>query len=260
MLSYRHGFHAGNFADVLKHCILLQIIRMLQKKEKPFVYIDTHAGAGAYCLDRGFAIKNSEHNNGVAKLWHADNLPPALHHYIDAVKAFDLNDSSGELLCYPGSPALVAPLLRPKDRMILHELHKSDYHMLQEHFDLRNGVKIRQADGLRGLIAAVPPAERRGLTLIDPSYEMKTDYQDVVTTIIKAHRRFATGVIALWYPVVNRMQTEEMLGQLRDRYCHEHNPRSPLTLPQDSCVSTLLTSLFQQRDPAAVADRASCQA
>jgi 23S rRNA (adenine2030-N6)-methyltransferase len=218
MLSYRHGFHVGNFADVLKHCILLQIIRLLQKKAKPFAFIDSHAGAGVYSLDSGFAAKNSEHLDGIAKLWHMNDLPPALQHYTDTVKSFDLNGSSGELLCYPGSPALASSVLRLNDRMLLHELHNSDHLLLHEWFGPRNGLQIKNADGLKGLVDALPPTERRGLIFIDPSYEMKTDYEDVVTAIIKAHRRFATGVFALWYPVVDRARTEQMLERLRDRY------------------------------------------
>ncbi|MCE9686150.1 23S rRNA (adenine(2030)-N(6))-methyltransferase RlmJ [Shewanella sp. AS16] len=212
MLSYRHGYHAGNYADVLKHAILLQTLKLLHKKDKPLVYIDTHAGAGGYALTDEFAQKTGEYLEGVAKLWNEPDLPESLKDYLAAVKHF--NGGEEELSLYPGSPALVDMELREKDRMVLHELHGTDYLLLDEYFSGDKQVKVIKGDGLKGLIAAVPPLERRGLVLIDPSYEIKTDYQDVAQAIIKAHKRFATGVFMLWYPVVDRAQTESMLSLL----------------------------------------------
>ncbi|NMH64984.1 23S rRNA (adenine(2030)-N(6))-methyltransferase RlmJ [Shewanella salipaludis] len=212
MLSYRHGYHAGNYADVLKHAILLQTLKLLHKKDKPLVYIDTHAGAGGYALTDEFAQKTGEYLEGVAKLWNAPDLPESLNDYLAAVKHF--NGGEEELSLYPGSPALMDMELREKDRMVLHELHGTDYLLLDEYFSGDKQVKVIKGDGLKGLIAAVPPLERRGLVLIDPSYEIKTDYQDVAQAIIKAHKRFATGVFMLWYPVVDRAQTESMLSLL----------------------------------------------
>lgn len=213
MLSYRHGFHAGNYADVLKHSMLLQAIKLLQKKNKPFVYIDTHAGAGGYSLLNEFAQKTGEYKDGIGKIWQQDNLPAPLKEYVDAVNAF--NSDSDELDYYPGSPMFVDMHLREKDRMVLHELHSSDYPLLAEPFAKDKQVKVINDDGLKGLIAAIPPLERRGLILIDPSYEMKSDYINVANTLIKAHKRFSTGVYILWYPVVNREQTEAMLDKLK---------------------------------------------
>ena len=209
MLSYRHGYHAGNYADVLKHSMLLQVLKAMQKKDKPYVYIDTHAGAGAYSLNDEFAQKTGEYLDGIAKLWDANNLPTALADYVEAVKIF--NGEFDQLTVYPGSPSFVDAELRPKDRMVLHELHSTDHELLEEYFDQDKQVRVIKGDGLQGLIAAVPPPERRGVILIDPSYEIKTDYQDVAHAIIKAHKRFATGVFMLWYPVVDRAQTESML-------------------------------------------------
>ncbi|MCT7941914.1 23S rRNA (adenine(2030)-N(6))-methyltransferase RlmJ [Shewanella holmiensis] len=209
MLSYRHGYHAGNYADVLKHSMLLQVLKAMQKKDKPYVYIDTHAGAGAYSLNDEFAQKTGEYLDGVAKLWDANKLPTALADYVEAVKIF--NGEFDQLTVYPGSPSFVDAELRPKDRMVLHELHSTDHELLEEYFDQDKQVRVIKGDGLQGLIAAVPPPERRGVILIDPSYEIKTDYQDVAHAIIKAHKRFATGVFMLWYPVVDRAQTESML-------------------------------------------------
>lgn len=214
MLSYRHGYHAGNYADVLKHCMLLQTVKLLQKKNKPFVYIDTHSGAGGYKLFDEFAQKTGEYKNGIEKIWQQTDLPPALADYVDAVKTF--NTESDDLDYYPGSPAFLGMELREKDRMVLHELHSTDYQFLATSFAKDKQAKVTNDDGLQGLIAAVPPLERRGIVLIDPSYEIKTDYEDVANIIIKAHKRFATGVYMLWYPVVNRELTEAMLETLKN--------------------------------------------
>jgi 23S rRNA (adenine2030-N6)-methyltransferase len=214
MLSYRHGYHAGNYADVLKHSMLLQVLKLMQKKDKPYAYIDTHAGAGAYSLNDEFAQKTGEYLDGVAKLWEASNLPAALADYVEAIKVF--NAEYDQLTVYPGSPSFVDAELREKDRMLLHELHSTDHDLLAEYFVKDRQVKVLKGDGLQGLIAAVPPPERRGVILIDPSYEIKSDYVDVAETIIKAHKRFSTGVYMLWYPVVQREQTESMLNLLKN--------------------------------------------
>ncbi|MFQ6372305.1 23S rRNA (adenine(2030)-N(6))-methyltransferase RlmJ [Shewanella sp. YIC-542] len=214
MLSYRHGYHAGNYADVLKHAVLLQALALLQKKEKGLVYIDTHAGAGGYSLSDEFAEKTGEFHDGIGRLWQQQSLPDSLQAYLDNVRHF--NEEQDELAFYPGSPALVDMNLRPQDRMLIHELHPSDQQLLAEYFGNDPQVKLVAGDGLKGLLAALPPKERRGLILIDPSYEIKTDYTLVADTLIKAHRKFATGVYMLWYPVVHRQQTEAMLQRLKE--------------------------------------------
>lgn len=212
MLSYRHGYHAGNYADVLKHTLLLQTLKLMHKKHKPMVYIDTHAGAGGYALSDEFAQKTGEYLEGVAKLWDKDDLPPALQDYINDVKHFNAAD---ELELYPGSPSFVDMNLRENDRMVLHELHSADFLTLDEQLGADKKIKVIKGDGLQSLIAAVPPLERRAVVLIDPSYEMKTDYQEVAKAVIQAHKRFATGVYMIWYPVVNRAQTESMFELLK---------------------------------------------
>ncbi|MCJ8301441.1 23S rRNA (adenine(2030)-N(6))-methyltransferase RlmJ [Shewanella sp.] len=209
MLSYRHGYHAGNYADVLKHALLLQVLKSLHKKNKPLAYIDSHAGAGGYALTDEFAQKTGEYLDGVAKLWDKEDLPESLQQYIDDVRHF--NQGKAELSFYPGSPAFVDMNMRQKDRMVLHELHGADHALLDEQLGADKQVRVIKGDGLAGLISAVPPQERRGVVLIDPSYEMKTDYQDVPNALIKAYKRFSTGVYMLWYPVVKRAQTEDML-------------------------------------------------
>ncbi|MCE9680389.1 23S rRNA (adenine(2030)-N(6))-methyltransferase RlmJ [Shewanella sp. AS1] len=212
MLSYRHGYHAGNYADLLKHSLLLQTLKLMHKKNKPLAYIDTHAGAGGYSLSDEFAQKTGEYLEGVAKLWQRSDLPEPLADYINDVKHFN---GSEQLELYPGSPAFVDMNMRDKDRMVLHELHGTDHEILDEHFAGDKQIKVIKGDGLKGLIAAVPPLERRAVILIDPSYEMKSDYLDVADAVIKAHKRFATGVYMIWYPVVNRAQTEAMFDRLK---------------------------------------------
>ncbi len=218
MLSYRHAFHAGNHADCLKHLILARVLTyltakpgaaagapgtppVLSGKDKPICYCETHAGPGIYALDSPQAQQNQEYLSGIARLWGRQDLPPSLAAYVALVQ--DCN-GPGDLRRYPGSPWLAQRLLRPGDRLILHELHSAEIGPLHDNFGGDRRVRVIAGDGFRGLLAAVPPPERRGLVLIDPAYEVKTDYQQVADTLAKAHRRFATGVYALWYPVVER--------------------------------------------------------
>lgn len=210
MLSYRHGFHAGNFADVLKHSLISLVITALKQKDKPFVYIDTHAGAGKYDLSGEFAQKTGEFRQGIGLVW-ADGKPPAeLKEYLAAIRA----ENTGRLLRYPGSPQLVRRLVRPQDRLQLSELHGSDFEVLRQLYAQDHQVSIAHEDGLAMLDKKLPPIQRRGLVVIDPSYELKNDYQRVVSAMVSAHRRFATGIFGLWYPVVNRRLTENMLERL----------------------------------------------
>lgn len=211
MLSYRHGFHAGNFADVLKHSLLTLAINSLKQKDKPFVYIDTHAGAGKYALHSEFAQKTGEYQQGIGRLWQADQIPEVARDYLAAVRA---ENTGNQLLRYPGSPQLVRRLVRSQDRLQLSELHSSDYEALQQLFAGDKQVSVIKEDGLQMLEKKLPPIQRRGLVLIDPSYEVKSDYNKIVTTLTTAHRHFATGIYALWYPVIDRQTTENMLQKL----------------------------------------------
>lgn len=207
MLSYRHGFHAGNFADVLKHTTLCYVLSYLLKKDKPFRYIDSHAGAGRYALASGFAQKNREYENGIGRLWGHSELPPLVADYVDLVRRLNEN---GQLRHYPGSPAIAGLMLRPEDRLFLYELHNNEFELLRGNFRGDRRARLIHGNGLEGVIASVPPKERRGLVLFDPSYEIKSDYHDVVDTLRKAHRRFETGMYAIWYPVVERRRVQEM--------------------------------------------------
>ena len=212
MLSYRHGFHAGNFADVLKHSLITLAVNALKQKDKPFVYIDTHAGAGKYSLKSKFAQNTGEYRQGIGRLWGIDNRPEEIKDYLAAVRE---ENSGRQLLCYPGSPRLVRRLARPQDRLQLSELHSSDYEQLRELFVADKQVILAKEDGLQNLNKKLPPIQRRALILIDPSYEVKSDYQRVVETLLGAYRRFATGIYALWYPVIQRQNTEKLMQSLK---------------------------------------------
>lgn len=211
MLSYRHAFHAGNHADVLKHCVEVQLLRYLAQKDKAYWYIDTHAGAGCYELDRGYAVQNSEHESGIARLWSRDDLPEALHDYVQLVKAIN---QDGQMRLYPGSPLIAQQLLREQDRMRLFELHPSDGNLLEENFH-GSGVLIQRSDGFAALKALLPPPPRRALVLIDPPYEDKRDYQRVVSALKEGLKRFSSGVYAVWYPHLQRSEARQLPEQLK---------------------------------------------
>ncbi|MDD2833131.1 MAG: 23S rRNA (adenine(2030)-N(6))-methyltransferase RlmJ [Methylotenera sp.] len=211
MLSYRHAFHAGNHADVLKHYVLGQVLAHTVQKDKPFWYIDTHAGAGMYQLTAGYAAQNAEFEHGVSKLIHAENLPASLMDYVTLIQSF--ND--GALKLYPGSPKIAAHYLRHDDKMRLFELHPNDYQLLSANFeDDGRQVKTIMQDGFAGIKACLPPPTRRAVVLIDPPYENKQDYQYVVDMIKDSLKRFATGTYLVWYPILQRSEPAEMLKNL----------------------------------------------
>ncbi len=213
MLSYRHAFHSGNHADVLKHFVEVQLLQYLAQKDKPFWYIDTHAGAGCYALDSGYAAQNAEYESGIARLWDRDDLPAALADYVTLVKGIN---PDGRMKLYPGSPLVAQQLLRGQDRMRLFELHPTDSDILQENFSGQGSqVLIQQADGFGALKALLPPPPRRALVLIDPPYEDKQDYRRVVTALGEGLKRFANGVYAVWYPQLQRAEARELPEQLK---------------------------------------------
>ena len=217
MLSYRHAFHAGNHADVLKHFIEVQLLRYLAQKDKPFWYIDTHAGAGCYELDSGYAAQNAEYRSGIALLWDRDDLPAPLADYVALVKRIN---PDGQMKLYPGSPLVALELLREQDRMRLFELHPTDSEILQQNFAGNTDghgsqVLIQAADGFGALKALLPPPPRRALVLIDPPYEDKQDYQRVVSALRDGLKRFASGVYAVWYPQLQRAEARQLPEQLK---------------------------------------------
>ena len=213
MLSYRHAYHAGNHADVLKHLVLVAIARYLGEKPTPFWIIDTHAGAGRYALDSAHASKLAEFREGIARLWNRDDLPTVAVDYLNEVKMLN---PDGQLRHYPGSPWLAYQLLRKEDRLRLFELHTTDVKLLQEVFSgAGRQVSITAGDGFVGLKAMLPPPPRRALVLIDPSYETRDDYTRVVKGLQDALKRFATGTYAVWYPMLPKMESRELPGRLK---------------------------------------------
>lgn len=208
MLSYRHSFHAGNHADVLKHLVLMLIIESLQQKEKGFYYLDTHAGIGRYRLSSDHAQKTAEFKEGIGRLWGRDDLPAAVARYVHQIKK--LNGSDKALRYYAGSPMIATNMLRSQDRALLCELHPTDFPLLRNNFQSFDNVKVYLGNGYQQIKATLPPKERRGLVLIDPPYELKEDYDLVVKAIVDGYKRFSTGIYAIWYPVVTRQQTKRI--------------------------------------------------
>ncbi len=203
-MNYRHAFHAGNFADVFKHIVLSLLLRSLHRKDAPFCYLDTHAGAGRYDLVGAEAQKTGEFKDGILRLWEIDPLPE-LADYLAAVRALNPDKA---LRYYPGSPAVARFFLRPGDRMVLLELHPQECAQLKTRFGGDQQVTVQAQDGYAGLKALLPPSERRGLVLIDPPYESEDEYRQVVEGIRTAHARWASGIYALWYPIKNRPPVE----------------------------------------------------
>ena len=214
MLSYRHAFHAGNHADVLKHLVLVQIVRYLGEKPAPFWIIDTHAGAGRYALDSEHAKKLGEWRDGIGRLWQRPDLPAAAVDYVEQVKMLN---PDGTLRHYPGSPWLARQLLRDSDRLRLFERHTTDSRLLHECFKgAGRAVTITDGDGFAGLKALLPPPPRRALVLIDPSYETTGDYVAVVKALQDTLKRFATGTYALWYPLLAKRESHQLPGRLKN--------------------------------------------
>ncbi|MDR2875146.1 MAG: 23S rRNA (adenine(2030)-N(6))-methyltransferase RlmJ [Methylobacillus sp.] len=214
MLSYRHAFHAGNHADVLKHAVLVFMLDYYNQKDKPYWFIDTHAGAGRYQLNTGFAAKNAEHETGIGRLQTRDDMPEMLRRYVALARE--------DAAFYPGSPLIAWKLSRPQGKLWLFELHPTDVSLLRDTF-ARGGrrVQIQQADGFAGLKALLPPSPRRALIFIDPPYEVKDDYRYVVTALKDALQRFATGTYAVWYPKLQRPEIRAMLENLKKLPCKD---------------------------------------
>jgi 23S rRNA (adenine2030-N6)-methyltransferase len=221
MLGYRHAFHAGNHADVLKHLILLQLLRHLGVRDKPFWVIDTHAGAGVYDLAAAQARKLAEYKGGIGRLWTCDGLPAPVADYREFVGHFN---PDGRLRKYPGSPLFALRTIRGQDRLRLFELHGSDARRLRENFrDAGKRVVVSGTDGFAGLKALLPPPPRRALILIDPSYEEKRDYERVIDALKDALKRFPGGIYAVWYPQLTRREALDLprrLTRLTEKWLH----------------------------------------
>ncbi|ART79978.1 23S rRNA (adenine(2030)-N(6))-methyltransferase RlmJ [Oceanisphaera avium] len=216
MLSYRHGFHAGNHADVLKHAVQSLILEALSIKDKGFSYIDTHAGAGGYALAHEWTQKKSEYLTGIALLWQHREQWPELAGYFGAITAINetMQAPADTLDFYPGSPKVAEYFKRPQDSLTLMELHNNEVAQLREnmapqgrrlaqHYSNRSkGPTIHHTDGFTGLIGLLPPTPKRGLVLIDPPYELKEDYQTLAETMAQAYKRWPIGIYAIWYPLL----------------------------------------------------------
>jgi 23S rRNA (adenine2030-N6)-methyltransferase len=218
MFSYRHAFHAGNHADVLKHTTLIAMLRHLTQKETALTAIDTHAGAGLYRLDSEFAETSGEAAEGIQRLVGGTATPPlapALQDYLDIVAGFN---SKGPWRVYPGSPFIMQRLLREQDRLKLYELHPTDAKTLDANvaqLEAGRQVAVLREDGFGCVTKFLPPPSRRALLLCDPSYEIKSDYARVAGLVAEALKRFATGTYAVWYPIIPRPEAHELPRRLK---------------------------------------------
>jgi 23S rRNA (adenine2030-N6)-methyltransferase len=213
MLSYRHAFHAGNHADILKHLVLTLCLQHMNSKDKPYLVLDTHAGAGMYAIDSEQAKKTGEYIDGISRIWNRIDLPAPMKPYMDALQAAN---GGLKLRRYPGSPWLAAHFARNGDSLRLCELHSTDFALLRREFkDGGRRIKVEQQDGFEVMKAALPPPSRRGLVLIDPSYEIKSDYPRVLAALKDGIKRFATGTYLIWLPFLPSIEARALPEKLR---------------------------------------------
>lgn len=221
-MNYRHHFHAGNYADVFKHALLLLLVRGMQRKGKGFLYLDTHAGRGGYDLATTTLLPDGrerapEWPAGIGRLWQTAELPPALTDYVDTVRAFDARSGGNPeeaLQFYPGSPWIVHARLRPQDRAALCELREDDAEALAHDFRAARNVSVHPMNGYTALKAMLPPAEKRALVLIDPPFENTSEFADIQAALREALRRFPSGTYAIWYPITERTRSDRFLAEL----------------------------------------------
>lgn len=211
MLSYRHIYHAGNFADVVKHVVLVALLQSITRKPTPCYVQDTHAGRGAYALDSAEALHGREFDNGIGRIWHCQDAPQAIEQYLEVVREWNPGERVPRY--YPGSPAIAQSLLRRQDRLLLTELHPQDHTELVKQFHDDKRIQVHKLDAYQGLRAFLPPAEKRGLVLIDPPYERKDEYTRVINGLQTAYAHWSHGVYAIWYPIMSRgLQTRFIEG------------------------------------------------
>ena len=211
MLAYRHAFHAGNHADVLKHIVLMLVLRHMNAKPKAYRFVDTHGGAGGYSLEGRYAQKKGEYERGIGRLWTRTDLPETVADYVALVRRFN---PDGVLAQYPGSPALAQMLLRPHDQLRAFELHPTEQKILRATLAATPEAIAYDGDGFAGLKSQLPPSSRRAAVLIDPSYEGNADYGRVVATLREAMARFASGVYMVWYPQVSKLEAASLPKRL----------------------------------------------
>lgn len=211
-MNYRHIYHAGNFADVCKHSLLLSLITSLKRKEAAFCYLDTHAGRGRYLLLTNEAQKTKEYQEGISRLLEEKNLPPELQTYREIVLSFN----QANFACYPGSPCLVQALLRNQDRSILTELHPEEFTLLKHEFHKGKQVAVHHLDGYQAVKAFLPPQENRGLLFVDPPFEKNQEFNDILESIQLANKRWHQGIIAIWYPIKERYEIVQFHRKLKN--------------------------------------------
>ncbi len=212
MLAYRHAFHAGNHADVLKHTVLSRVLRHLNLKDKGWRYVDTHAGAGGYSLEGEYANKRAEYLDGIGRLLERTDLPEPLAELVALVRAFNDGRAVRQV---PGSPAIGQMLMRPQDQMRLSELHPTDHKILSSYLGDVPGVEMKLTDGFMSLKTHLPPPTRRGVTLIDPSYEIKTDYTRTLAAVRECLERFADGIVIVWLPQLQLVEAAQLPQRLK---------------------------------------------
>jgi 23S rRNA (adenine2030-N6)-methyltransferase len=212
MLAYRHAFHAGNHADVLKHTLLALVLRHMNLKDKGWRYVDTHAGAGGYSLEGDYAHKRGEFEQGIARLWDRTDLPGPVADLVALVREFN---GGAALVQYPGSPAVAQLLMRRQDQLRLFELHPTDHKILASYLGETPGVEVKMTDGYTVLKSQLPPPTRRGVVLIDPSYEIKTDYVRTLAALREALERFPEAVVLVWLPQVQLVEATQLPQRLK---------------------------------------------
>jgi 23S rRNA (adenine2030-N6)-methyltransferase len=213
LLSYRHGYHAGNHADVFKHIVLCLLLKKLTAKATPCIYLDTHAGAGSYNLNQQWAQRNAEFLQGIERLLEQEQPPALAADLLQLVR----NARRQGPMAYPGSPAIARELLRPQDKLVLMELHNNEISALKRNCHGDKRISFHHRDGFEGLVGLMPPAIARGLVLVDPSYELKADYERTATSVVKAAGRWSTGTFAVWYPLLgkDRNRSQPLLQRLK---------------------------------------------
>jgi 23S rRNA (adenine2030-N6)-methyltransferase len=212
MLAYRHAFHAGNHADVLKHTTLALVLRHMNLKDKGWRYVDTHAGAGGYSLQGEYAKKRAEFEQGIALLWDRSDLPEPVAELVRLVREFNGNKG---LIQYPGSPAVAQALMRPQDQLRLFEMHPTDHKILASYLGDTPGVEVKLGDGYASLRSQLPPTTKRGVVLIDPPYEIKTDYVRVLAALREALERFPDCIVILWLPQLQLVEAAQLPQRLK---------------------------------------------
>ena len=210
-MNYRHAYHAGNHADVLKHIVLARIFALMARKDTPFAYLDSHSGIGLYDLLGNEASRTGEWESGIGRLWERDDLPELLQDYLEVVRA--LNPDGG-LEFYPGSPELARRLTRPQDRVMLNELHPEDGRLLKVNMAGERRISVHQGDGWLLPRAFLPVSEKRGVLLIDPPFEQPDDLERCVTALDEAIGRMRQTVVAIWYPIKDRRQLKRFYQRL----------------------------------------------